>query len=93
MSILFSCQSSSLSLTDTIHQITEALRRFGVSDTSRSLLVVSIGPPMDASVVEKAMKDVVEGDLVPLENLKAITDWSSIRKVCCIYALCINHSL
>lgn len=39
------------------------------------------------------MKEIVEGDLVPLENLKDITDWSSIRKVCYIYALCINHSL
>lgn len=76
-----------------LHQITEALRRFGVSDASRSLLVVSIGPPSDASVVEKAMKEIVEGDLVPLENLKDITDWSSIRKVCYIYALSFNYML
>lgn len=85
--------SKQLTLAHRLHQITEALRRFGVSDTSRSLLVVSIGPPSDASVVEKSMKDVVEGDLVPLENLKDITDWSAIRKVRYIYALCINHSL
>lgn len=85
--------SKQLTLAHRLHQITEALRRFGVSDTSRSLLVVSIGPPSDASVVEKAMKEIVEGDLVPLENLKDITDWSSIRKVCCIYALSFNYSL
>lgn len=89
MSIIF--LPKQLIMAHRLHQITEALRRFGVSDTSRSLLVVSIGPPTDASVVEKAIKDVVEGDLVPLENLKDITDWSAIRKVCYIYALCINH--
>lgn len=91
MSILF--LPKQLIMAHRLHQITEALRRFGVSDASRSLLVVSIGPPSDASVVEKAMKEIVEGDLVPLENLKDITDWSSIRKVCYIYALSIDHSI
>lgn len=91
MSIVF--LSKQLTFAHRLHQITEALRRFGVSDTSRSLLVVSIGPPSDASVVEKAIKDVVEGDLVPLENLKDITDWSSIRKVCYIYALSFIYML
>ena len=28
------------------------------------------------------MKEVVEGDLIVLDRLKEITDWSSIRKVC-----------
>ncbi|EJD00788.1 CGI-121-domain-containing protein [Fomitiporia mediterranea MF3/22] len=63
------------------NNITEALRRFGVSDNSSSLLVVRVGPASAAlSDVEKQMKNVVQGDLVHLDSLKDITDWATIRK-------------
>ncbi|KAL5527021.1 hypothetical protein ACEPAG_5812 [Sanghuangporus baumii] len=63
------------------NNITEALRRFGVSDNSNSLLVVRVGhQAVPASEVESQMKSVVEGDLVPIEALSDITDWAAVRK-------------
>ncbi|KAL5488403.1 hypothetical protein ACEPAI_6521 [Sanghuangporus weigelae] len=63
------------------NNITEALRRFGVSDNSNSLLVVRVGQQaVPASEVESQMKSVVEGDLVPIETLSDITDWAAVKK-------------
>lgn len=61
-------------------QITEAIRRFGVSDTTTSLLVVRVGPPGETDT-ENSMKAVVSGDLLPLTDLPMLTDWATVRKV------------
>ncbi|KAL5508606.1 hypothetical protein ACEPAH_6225 [Sanghuangporus vaninii] len=63
------------------NNITEALRRFGVSDNSNSLLVVRVGQQaVPASEVESQMNSVVEGDLVPIETLSDVTDWDAVKK-------------
>ena len=33
-------------------------------------------------MVEGKMKEVIDGTLVPLVELKNVTDWSSVKKVC-----------
>ena len=53
-----------------------------MSDTSTSLVVVRVGPQVDASSVKRQMEDVVEGALVSMDELSNITDWTSLRKVC-----------
>lgn len=60
-------------------QITEALRRYGVSDDSSSLFVVRIDGTM--SDVPERTRSVVKGNLVPVSELASITDWASIKKV------------
>ncbi|KAI5119627.1 hypothetical protein M0805_007891 [Coniferiporia weirii] len=62
------------------NNITEALRRFGVSDSSASLFVVRIGSDTDSNEVLSSMKVVVDGVLVPLNALDGITDWVSVKK-------------
>lgn len=61
-------------------QITEAIRRYGVADTTTSLIVVHIGPP-DRSNVEQSISAVLSGKPAPLEDLSGITDWASVKKV------------
>ncbi|KAF9013106.1 CGI-121-domain-containing protein [Cyathus striatus] len=63
------------------NNITEAIRRYGVSDTNASLLLVHIcSPSAPTSQIEKQMRDVVKGELVPLNELEGITDWALVRK-------------
>ncbi|KAF5364055.1 hypothetical protein D9756_000989 [Leucocoprinus leucothites] len=63
------------------NNITEAIRRYGVSDATTSLLVVRIDggttPPIE---MESKVKKVVDGGLVPLSQLQEVTDWSTIKK-------------
>jgi hypothetical protein len=61
-------------------QITEAIKRYGVSDATTALFVVSISP-LDELETEVKMKSVVAGDLVPLGNHARLTNWSVVRKV------------
>ncbi|KAH9853321.1 CGI-121-domain-containing protein [Lenzites betulinus] len=61
------------------NNITEAIRRYGVSDASTALIVVRISSP-DLEDVETQMNAVVEGTLVPLDDLAQITDWASVKK-------------
>ncbi|EGO30133.1 hypothetical protein SERLADRAFT_454421 [Serpula lacrymans var. lacrymans S7.9] len=61
------------------NNISEAIRRYGVSDTSSALFVVRITSP-DLVDVESGMKCVVEGNIVPQNTLQELTDWSSIKK-------------
>ncbi|KAF9563355.1 CGI-121-domain-containing protein [Agrocybe pediades] len=63
------------------HNITEAIRRYGVSENNTDVLVVRIGSQdLVPSVVEERMKEVVSGNLVPLSELQDVTDWSSVKK-------------
>lgn len=73
------------------NNITDALRRFGLSANSKALLVLHICPitlpdasPADPNLpsnVETRMRRVVQGQLVPLDMLDSIVDWPAIRKV------------
>jgi EKC/KEOPS complex subunit CGI121/TPRKB len=63
-------------------QITEAIRRYGVSDTTSALFVVRIGgPDVSTSNIQDKMNVVVSGTVVPISVLETVTDWSSIKKV------------
>ncbi|KAF8509429.1 CGI-121-domain-containing protein [Hysterangium stoloniferum] len=64
------------------HNISEAIKRFGVSDSSQALLVVRIGPPaITSKIFSDSVKQVVSGDLTELSTLASYTDWPLIRKV------------
>ncbi|KAI0719219.1 CGI-121-domain-containing protein [Fomitopsis betulina] len=60
------------------NNITEAIRRFGVSDTATSLFVVRVGGP--GTSIEDDMKAVVAGDVLPLADLPKLTDWATVKK-------------
>ncbi|KIK93849.1 hypothetical protein PAXRUDRAFT_33830 [Paxillus rubicundulus Ve08.2h10] len=83
-------ESQGLLRTKTIHSeiiwalnptnnITEAIRRYGVSDTSTDLIVVCVATS-DIPDVSQKMRDVVEGELDSLANVFQLTDWSSVKK-------------
>ncbi|KAL6304058.1 CGI-121-domain-containing protein [Sparassis latifolia] len=61
------------------NNITEALRRYGVSDSSTAIFVVRIASP-ELHDVDGLMKAVVSGDMSPLSALDGITDWTSVKK-------------
>ncbi|PCH41684.1 CGI-121-domain-containing protein [Wolfiporia cocos MD-104 SS10] len=61
------------------NNITEAIRRFGVSDTTAALFVVRIAPP-DLGDVQARMLAVVSGDISPIGDLGQFTDWASVKK-------------
>ncbi|OBZ66541.1 hypothetical protein A0H81_13430 [Grifola frondosa] len=60
------------------NNITEALRRYGVSDTTTSLFVVRVSS-QDSDLQER-MKAVVSGDLTSFDALASLTDWAAIKK-------------
>ncbi|KAI0250507.1 CGI-121-domain-containing protein [Lactifluus subvellereus] len=61
------------------NNITEALRRYGVSDDSTALLVIRIDP-LEHSDVRNRMSAVVEGTQVPIAELAGLTDWTAVKK-------------
>lgn len=64
-------------------QISEAIRRYGVSDATTGLVVVRIGgPELPAASIESAMNAVVNGTMVSFAGLRDLTDWSAVKKVC-----------
>ena len=66
-------------------KITEAIRRYGISKGKADVVVVKIGSSKLSPTEEKEkMKKVIDGSLVPFTELKDVTDWSSIKKVCVI---------
>lgn len=67
--------------TDTRTQITEAIRRYGVSETSKSLIVVQItDSSTSSSNVEIKMKKVIDGTVVSFSELPTVTDWNRVKK-------------
>ncbi|KAL9712380.1 hypothetical protein Ac2012v2_003617 [Leucoagaricus gongylophorus] len=63
------------------NSITETIRWYGVSDTTKSLLVVRIdGGSAAPGVIESRIREIVQGELVPLSQLQEVTDWSMIKK-------------
>ncbi|GLB33373.1 putative CGI121 TPRKB family protein [Lyophyllum shimeji] len=57
------------------NNITEALRRYGVSDKTASVIVVS----MDGATSDK-MAAAVTGALSPFGALDTVTDWAAVKK-------------
>ncbi|KAJ3879586.1 kinase binding protein CGI-121-domain-containing protein [Lentinula edodes] len=66
------------------NNITEAIRRYGVSDTTKALLVVQImnssATTASVSDVEIKMKKVVNGTIVSFDELARLTDWNTVEK-------------
>ncbi|KAG8901426.1 hypothetical protein FRB99_005314 [Tulasnella sp. 403] len=71
------------------NNITESIKRFGVSESSTTLIVVRIGnatPSEDESAlrsteaVVKLIEEVVEGEWTSLDALPETTDWSLVQK-------------
>jgi EKC/KEOPS complex subunit CGI121/TPRKB len=59
-------------------QISEAIRRYGISDSTTSLFVVEIGGlPSHHDKVNA----IVNGTTSPFSRLSGITDWATIKKV------------
>ncbi|GAW02186.1 CGI-121-domain-containing protein [Lentinula edodes] len=73
------------------NNITEAIRRYGVSDTTKALLVVQImnssATTASISDVEIKMKKVVNGTIVSFDELARLTDWNTVEKVSTSLAL------
>ncbi|PFH44883.1 hypothetical protein AMATHDRAFT_44276 [Amanita thiersii Skay4041] len=63
------------------NNISEAIRRYGVSDISTALLVVRVcGPDLSASQAQEQLDKIVQGTLVPFALLDSLTDWDTIKK-------------
>ncbi|KAG2114646.1 CGI-121-domain-containing protein [Suillus discolor] len=61
------------------NNITEAIRRYGVSDESTTLIVVRVDVS-DTPDLQRRMCDVIQGCMVPFQALVKMTDWSIIKK-------------
>ena len=63
--------------------ITDSIRRHGISNDSKRVLVVRIGGQESAEVIWEGMKALVDGTSVGLEQLDRGTgvDWSRVDKV------------
>ncbi|KAK0226974.1 kinase binding protein CGI-121-domain-containing protein [Armillaria nabsnona] len=63
------------------NNITEAIRRYGISDKTTSVLVVHISDAgLSSSAVQEKLIRVVDGTLLPLASLQDFTDWTRIKK-------------
>jgi hypothetical protein len=81
----------------THRQISEAIRRFGISATSTSLIMVRIGaedrPPstgrLDADrCLADNMSELVQGEMMPCDLLSDSADWMRVTKVCHLPGQC-----
>ena len=61
-------------------QISEAFKRFGISDADDSVLVVLVATG-DESQTLADIKEKVDGEQVPMEELPTLSDVTQIRKV------------
>ncbi|KAG2125892.1 kinase binding protein CGI-121-domain-containing protein [Suillus cothurnatus] len=61
------------------NNITEAIRRYGVSDKSTTLIVVRVDVS-DTPDLQCHMCDIIQGCMVPFKALGQMTDWSIIQK-------------
>ncbi|CAE6404455.1 unnamed protein product [Rhizoctonia solani] len=63
------------------NNISESIKRFGVSDSSKSLFVVRVAEPeLLIDEILESMKTTVQGEEVPIEALSEITDWPLVCK-------------
>jgi len=65
--------------------ISDALRRFGVSKNTKGLLLVRVTDlTKDSAIagkVEQSMKELIPGVIADLSELSTFTDWKEVRKV------------
>ncbi|KAG1811259.1 CGI-121-domain-containing protein [Suillus subaureus] len=61
------------------NNITEAIRRYGVSDESTKLIVVRVDVS-NTPELQRRMCDIIQGRMVPFQVLSQMTDWSIIKK-------------
>ncbi|KAJ7134327.1 CGI-121-domain-containing protein [Mycena epipterygia] len=63
------------------NNISEAMRRYGVSDATTALVVVRIGgPELPAASIENDMNAIVNGTMVSFAELRDLTDWPAVKK-------------
>ncbi|KAG5645762.1 hypothetical protein DXG03_005299 [Asterophora parasitica] len=60
------------------NNITEALRRYGVSEKTTAVIVVRIDGPEEG--VEEKIAAAVAGTLTPFTELDTVTDWAAVKK-------------
>ncbi|KDQ14117.1 hypothetical protein BOTBODRAFT_159657 [Botryobasidium botryosum FD-172 SS1] len=68
------------------NNISESIKRFGISSTSTSLLVVHVCSPVNAggpapAEVAQRLRFIIRGDMVDLDaGLERVTDWDLVKK-------------
>jgi len=66
------------------NNITEALRRFGISKASKFLILVQVldeSAGTETGEVQSTMESFIKGPVVSLNRLSEHTDWTRVRKV------------
>ena len=61
-------------------QISEAFKRFGISDDNDSVLVVLVHSEEESELLTD-IAAMVNGQQVPVENISSLTDQEKIKKV------------
>ncbi|TGO78828.1 hypothetical protein BELL_0052g00030 [Botrytis elliptica] len=63
--------------------IAESFRRFGITPTTTSLLVVKVAPASSASQISERLSSVIEGEPVPFddESLASMVDIARVKKL------------
>ncbi|KAF7911433.1 uncharacterized protein EAF01_002940 [Botrytis porri] len=65
------------------NNIAESFRRFGITPSTASLLVVKVAPASSASQISEHLSSVIEGEPVPFddESLASMVDSSRVKKL------------
>ncbi|KAF7917928.1 uncharacterized protein EAE98_009956 [Botrytis deweyae] len=65
------------------NNIAESFRRFGITPTTTSLLVVKVAPASSASQISEHLSSVIEGEPVPFddESLASMVDIARVKKL------------
>lgn len=72
-----------------VTQISEAFKRFGISDGDDSVLVVLVHKDGDETQLVSDIKAAVDGKQVPVGDLSSTSDQEKIKKVSlCMARLC-----
>ncbi|KAF7943895.1 uncharacterized protein EAE97_005965 [Botrytis byssoidea] len=71
------------------NNIAESFRRFGITPTTTSLLVVKVAPASSASQISEHLSSVIEGEPVPFddESLASMVDIARVKKLYKLNAL------
>ncbi|KAF7903038.1 hypothetical protein EAF00_002940 [Botryotinia globosa] len=71
------------------NNIAESFRRFGITPTTTSLLVVKVAPASSASQISEHLSSVIEGEPVPFddESLASMVDTARVKKLYKLNAL------
>ncbi|ESZ89935.1 hypothetical protein SBOR_9681 [Sclerotinia borealis F-4128] len=65
------------------NNIAESFRRFGITPTTTSLLIVKVAPASSAAQISAHLTSVIEGEAVAFEDevLRSITDVARVKKL------------